>query len=559
MTESSDSVVSRRHILTLLAAGAAMAAGGGMLAACGKRKDSDSGTTSQDKLKEILPAFVPNTSIKADIPSVTGANGAMSDPCFLKYPSSPVRTVTGAVGSGGSYVGMTPLWGAIPPSSGNAYYEAVNQAIGATLKMQPADGNTYDTQLPPLFAADKLPDWLQIPGWWASKLSLGQGVSKFTDLTPFLSGDKIKKYPNLAAIPQVAWACGVWNGKLYGIPCYSSAATFTGAIFYRKDIFAKKGINPAIKSIDELFNLGQALTDANAGVWAFDDLWTYLADPFGIPYKWAEQDGKIIHKYETEAMLEALAWQQKVVKAGLMHPDAVAGNTQNAKQRFWSGKVVISGDGTGSWNGDDWKSGTAANSDYFRQAFDPFTASGSGTPALTLGNAAGLFSYLSGKLSQEQVEECLAIANYLAAPYGSAEWLVANFGTEGVDYTMTDGNPVLTEQGNKEVATTFQFLASPSSATTVTSGAVDVAKAYAEWQAKAVKAAYKPLFYGMNITEPAQYGSIDQPVEDMLKDVRYGRKTLDDFKAVVVTWRTQGGDELRKVHEQVREENGTGQ
>ena len=62
-----------------------------------------------------------------------------------------------------TYVSMTPLWGAIPPSNGNSYYDAVNKALGTTLKIQPADGNNYENALPPLFAADKLPDWIQIP------------------------------------------------------------------------------------------------------------------------------------------------------------------------------------------------------------------------------------------------------------------------------------------------------------------------------------------------------------------------------------------------------------
>ena len=42
------------------------------------------------------------------------------------------------------------------------------------------------------------------------------------------AGDKVKQYPNLANIPTGAWAAGVWNGKLYGLPVYPSAATFAG-------------------------------------------------------------------------------------------------------------------------------------------------------------------------------------------------------------------------------------------------------------------------------------------------------------------------------------------
>ena len=149
--------------------------------------------TSQDELNKILPNYIQNTAVQADVPGVVGANGAVSDPVFLAYPASPVRTVTGIPGKGGTYTTMTPLWGAIPPSSGNAYYDAVNKALGATLKIQPADGNTYGDKLPPLFAADKVPDWIQIPGWNTAPLNFGQAVgAKFADLTPYLAGNKVR-------------------------------------------------------------------------------------------------------------------------------------------------------------------------------------------------------------------------------------------------------------------------------------------------------------------------------------------------------------------------------
>jgi putative aldouronate transport system substrate-binding protein len=558
--------VSRRGLLSaaVVAVGATVASP--LLSACSPKGSSGPGTTSQGDLSKVLPSYLPNHSVDADIPGVTGANGAISDPCFLSYPSSPVSTVSGPIGSGGSYVTTTPLWGAIPPSSGNAYYSSVNKAIGATLKMQPADGNNYGDTLPPLFASDKLPDWTMIPGWYNIPLNLGEAMStKFADLTAYLAGDKAKQYPNLANVPSAAWAAGVWSGKLYGIPTYPSAAVFNGTFFYRKDLLDKLGISVAdLKSADDLANLGKELTSANSGVWAFDDLFgtsgAYGGQLFGFPNKWGvDSAGKLQYKYETDAMVEGLNWMAKIVKAGYLHPDAVAGNGNDAKQRFWSGKVMVCADGTGAWNGGDAQSGTAANPSYVRGALPLMSADGKATPTIELGNGAGMFSYLNKKLSDAQIKECLAIANYLAAPYGSAEWLKVNFGDEGVDYTMTNGNPALTAQGNKEVATTFQFLACPPAATTVTNGFTQVAKDYATWQADAVKHAVKPLFYDMNITEPAQYSSINKAVDDTIDDVRFGRKPVSAYTDAVATWRKQGGDALRTFYDGIRSKYGTGQ
>jgi putative aldouronate transport system substrate-binding protein len=553
--------LSRRGLL----ASVAIVAAAPLLDACGSPKEKKEGTTSDSDLTKALPAYVPSTAVKPDIPVVTGANGATTDPAFLTYPANPPKSVTGAVGSGGTYVTMTPLWGAIPPSSGNVYYETVNKAIGATVKIQPADGVTYGDLLPPLFASDKLPDWINLPTWNTTNLSFGDAVAaKFADLTPYLAGDKVKQYPNLAALSPNAWISGVWNGKLYGLPIYSSNAVVGGTYFYRKDLFDKAGASADVKSIADLENLGKTLTNATAGVWAFDDLFgndaAYICQLFGFGtsgYPWADNGGKLVHRYESDGIVEALNWHAKMVKAGYVHPDAVANNSQNAKQRFWSGKVLICADGTGAWNGDDNKSGAAANPSYNRQAFKLFSAKGT-EPRIELSNGAGMFSYFNKKLSDTQIKELLNVANYLAAPYGSAEWLTVNFGAPGTDFNLKDGNPLLTEQGSKEVATGYQFLACPASATVVQSGAAQVVKDYAAWQADMVKHVYKPLFYGMNVSEPTKFASLGKLMIDTITDVKLGRKPISAWTDAVDNWRKTGGDELRTFYDGIRSKYGTG-
>ena len=366
----------RRRFMELAGLGAIAFAGSGLLAGCGDAKTtSGPGTTGKDQLKALLPAYVEaSNAIKPDIPSVQGANGFFSDAVFLAYPANAVTTATGVPGKGGTYTATTPLWGAIPSSSGNAYYETVNKALGATIKLQPSDGTNYEKVLPTLFAGDKLPDWIQIPSWNMPKLGFSDAVGKFADLGPYLSGDLVKTYPNLAAIPTSAWQCCIWNGKLYGLPVYYGGATFNGMPFYRKDIFDKAGINAdEIDSPDKLAALGKELTNANAGQWAFGDMYGYLNHMFKFPAdpnRWViDADGKILHRYETPGHLEALNWQYNLAKAGYIHPDALADKSQDAKQRFWSGKEVISGDGPGAWTGDDASSGKAANPSYNRQAF----------------------------------------------------------------------------------------------------------------------------------------------------------------------------------------------
>ncbi|MEV8559219.1 hypothetical protein AB0478_22770 [Streptomyces sp. NPDC051917] len=177
-----------------------------LLAACGSgSSNAKGGANSTSGLAAVLPDYQVSKTVKPDIPSVSGAAGAFTDPGFLTYPANPVATVSGTPGKGGSYTAVTPLWGTLP-SPGNSYYQAMNKALGATITMKPANGNDYATNIPTMTASKKLPDWIQLPSWWNANFNVGGlAGTQLADLTPYLAGDKIKRYPNLAAIPTGAW------------------------------------------------------------------------------------------------------------------------------------------------------------------------------------------------------------------------------------------------------------------------------------------------------------------------------------------------------------------
>ena len=98
----------------------------------------------------------------------------------------------------------------------------------------------------------------------------------------------------------------------------------------------------------------------------------------------------------------------------------------------------------------------------------------------------------------------LRIANYLAAPFGSQEYNLLNYGVEGVDYTMGANGPTLNATGTKYAGssvTTYNFLASPNN-TIYNAGYPAVTKASATWGQRNAKYGYQPLFYGLNVTVP---------------------------------------------------------
>ncbi|MFF8381884.1 ABC transporter substrate-binding protein [Streptomyces sp. NPDC015661] len=555
--------LNRRTFVNAAASIAGTAALAPLLSACGGGGDHKSGANTAQGLKAALPAHVPSTSVKPDIPSVAGGPDAATDPGFLSYPSSPATTVSGVPGKGGSYTAVTPLWGTVPPA-GNSFYQAMNKALGVELTMKPADGNNYHTIVPTMTVAQKLPDWIQLPTWWNANFNVGAlAGTQLADLTPHLSGDKIKKYPNLAAIPSGAWQTGVWGDKLYGIPCFSTSFAIPGVTFFRRDILESRGITAGqVKSADDLMSLGKELTDAKRGVWAFDDLWTFLYTSWGGPLKWRVDNGKLVHLFETQEFLEALDWHHRLAKSGYMHPDALAGDVANGNTRFYSGKVLIQGGGTSGFNMADHQAGTAADKNYRRGAFDIFAADGRSKPVVYMGGSTSMMSYLNARLKPAQIEELLSVANYLAAPFGSAEYTMANFGVEGVHHTRVNGEPTYTDDGKKFVQTqTFPFLSAPS-AVISSPGDAEVTKYAAAWQAANVKALTKPLFWGMNYTMPQPIATAEaaQAVADIIKDCYHGKKKVSDVQAAVSAWKSGSGDRLKQwMTENVLEKYGTGQ
>jgi putative aldouronate transport system substrate-binding protein len=559
MTATRGLPLNRRKFLGAAAATAGAAAAAPLLAACGTSGTGTPGAASASQLAKILPAYVPRNLITPDFPSVDG-----SAPGYLNYPTSLVRSVSSVPGDGGSYTAITPLWASIPSPSGNTYYSAVNKALNADLSMQPANGDTYSTILPPLFSGNKLPDWIQIPTFWTAALNFGQATeAKLADLTPYLAGDKIKKYPNLAAIFPAAWQAGIWNDKIYGIPVYPGQFEVAYYLYYRADIFDKLGIGtPKVTSVNDLYDLGKQINNPAKKQWAFDDIWGYLYQPFGITTTWTTNaKGDLITQWETPEIIEAMVWEAKLVKGGLMNPDSLAGDTGTAKQRFWSGQMLITADGPGAWTWTDAVSGTAADPGYVRMAFPFFTASGTGKPSVALANGTSYLSYLNKDLSPSQIEELLRIANYLAAPFGTYEYTLVNYGAPSTDYTMGSTGPVLTATGNKQVATTYQFLATPNSVNN-NPGYPAVTRASAVFSQQNAKYSYKPLFYDLNVTVPASLSSANaftpfSGTTPIQYEVVRGRSTVAEYQAAVKQWLGSGGNQLKKFYESVRAKYGT--
>ncbi|MFC9466466.1 extracellular solute-binding protein [Streptomyces coelicoflavus] len=558
MTPNAASGPSRRSFLASTAAATAAVAGGvPLLSACGGSDGgSRDGTTSKKDAKKILPAYVASNVVTPDIPSENGSAVGFTG----KLDLAGLKTsVPKKLGKGGEVTVMSPFWGS-PPKEDNAYYTSMNDLIGVDVVWQNQDGNTYDQKLGAVLASSEVPDVVVVPGWNMTGKIPSAIIGKFADLGPYLSGDAVKEYPNLAAIPTDAWQRSLFGGKLRGLPMPSSYVT--GIVpFYRQDVFEKEGYEIP-RSCDEFMALAKDATNARAKRWACLDMkWTAF-NAFGVlsgnekSLGWNEADGKLVYRIETEEYLEALEWTRKLFAAGVVHPDAKLGksNAADPGPKFAAGEFLIYNQDMSQWWSRTAEQATQ-NPEFRIWGMDVFGHDG-GAPTLWAQNPASIFAFVNKKASEAVIRDVLAVANVTAAPYGTKEYMATNYGVEGTHYTVKDGVPTKTDQGNIDVMNAYVMVASPA-ATIAHPDFPEVAKGQVEWQQRMGAVTRKPSFYGMQITEPARYTNLSNDFEQLEDDIVRGRKKIADMQQAVSDWKSKGGDKLRDWYRKILDENGS--
>ncbi|MDO5661523.1 MAG: extracellular solute-binding protein [Brachybacterium sp.] len=492
-----------------------------------------------------LPTHVPRDAVEPDIP---GENG--STPGYLTYPEDRPETVPEPPGTGQTFTAMVPTWSAVSSNLRNEYTDAVDEAMGSRLEYQMTTGNDYIDRQSAVFAApDDVADWVSVFGWNPPPRFDQAVESLFQDLTDFLQGDAIEKWPNLAALPTEAWRFGMFDGRLYGIPVPGEIVT--DAIFYRADIFEEQGLDQP-HTAEEFLAVCEELTDPGRNQWATNDMATGAPNLlFGAPPDWRVRDGNLEYRWETQEYRDALEFQIELFEKGYVHPD-VAADSGDAKQRFESGHVVITYDGVGAW-GETATRLREANPDFRMLAMSALSAEG-GDPLRYTGSAANFFSFLKQSDDTARIEELLGLANYMAAPFGSKEWELLNFGVEGVHFERDDdGAPVPTEKLGEQHPGVLSTLVTPPVAKYDFENP-DFVREYCEWMQGETAYMVEGPFYGYQVQRPVQWATLDQPMWDLESDIVRGRQSMDDFDAAVTNWRNSGGDEMREHYQGILDE-----
>jgi putative aldouronate transport system substrate-binding protein len=510
----------------------------------------------------VFPTYVPATSgPKPDIP----ASGQGYDDGFNKFPTSPVKALPSEPPGTGSTVKIMSIALFPPPTpqAQNPAWQAVNKALNADVQFDVVTQADYPAKLGTVMAGD-MPDvvYLYAPAGSSSTLAAANGLPQFlqsqaADLTPYLSGDAAKDYPNLAAIPTPAWknAGCAYQGHLYLIPIHRY---LPGQMFV-KNVGAwdtELGKNYAPKNADDFKRCLQALTKPQQGFYgiaAAQDSVMHLAtfaSIFGAPNGWRlDPGGKLVKDVETPEYKEATGYARDLYAAGVFHPDSLSmASNVIARTQFYARKFAIHRDPINGWQ-DAWRHSLQADPPFDVRPLPLFPGHDGGKTAHFV-TGGHLWATALKKSSPERTKELLRIMNWFAAPFGSAEDQLLTFGLKDVDYTLDDaGNPTLTPQGNNDANYVPWKYTTQHPFVFFSPDLPDYAAVMAETEKLMMPSAVSdPTFGQVSTTNFSKGFTLSKALNDGMVDIIVGRRQMSDYDQLVKDYMAGGGEQIRKEY-----------
>jgi putative aldouronate transport system substrate-binding protein len=519
-------------------------------------------SAAQTKLAAgLLPSYVPAKG--GPKPDLHDDSDPRYDDVYDNYPANPFKSWTGGgPGAGGHVDVMIPAYYPAPtPFDSNSAWKEVNTRLNASVQMSITPTSDYGAKLAAVMAGNDLPDIMNLNGGYKAAPNLPDFFkAKCADLTPYLAGDAVKNYPNLAAIPTYAWknSISAVDGHLYLVPIQRPATGAAGSYFFKiTEVWdAALGANYVPKSAADFKRALQEVNRPQANQWAMggsaEQQYNVLvaAQMFGAPNNWQlDASGKLIKERETDQYKAAVGYMRDLWAAGLFNPNSLnyTSYTQG-KEDMIGGKTVVY---CGEYNGwqDEWRRALQQNPPRHVGVLSPFPAQEGGKPTAYLGpgyNSANVMK----QASPDRIEELLRIMNFLAAPFGSEEDLLLAYGLKDAHFTVDSrGNPVSTPKGNSEAGYVPWRYISSHPVVSYVGDLPGYGRALWDVQHLIIPIAVADPTLGFySATDLSKGGNYNKTFFEGVIDIVVGRRPLTDYDELVKGWASGGGDQIRKEY-----------
>ncbi len=572
MPTDDQAAVSRRSFLRAAAGGVVILPG--LLAACtpaapatptaapgAKPSAPTSGAVAPAKAGSVMPTYIPlQGGPKPDYPSA----GEQYEDGWDNYPSPAMKSWTKEPpGTGGTITALSN--GFNPPATPydqNPAWQAVNKALNANVVFNVVAPADYPAKMGTTMAGDDLPDLMLFPG--GLNVTLAQSgtanmpqflQNKCADLTPYLSGDAIKEYPFVAAIPTFAWqnsGCA-FNGHLYMLPLQRYVAGRT--LFKNVGVYDSEiGKDYVPKNREDLKKVFLQLNRPQEDRYATASFQNqafhidFYSAMHGAPNNWKLDGGKLIKNFEAPEFKEAISYQRDLFVAGVFHPKTLNyADINAARLDFVAGKFTLYPEGFGQPWQDFWRRGLRNNPPINFLPLPPIPAFDGGKPTHFLGPGF-IATNAMKKASPERIKELLRVMDYLAAPFGTQEDLLLQYGLPDVHYTLdANGKLTINDKSNADANyVNWKYIMQHPQVMYVPD-IPGYGKAEYEAEHFLIPAGVADPTLGLySPTLGAKGASLNRTMIDGITDIIAGRKPIAEYDQMVKDWQAQGGDQIRK-------------
>jgi putative aldouronate transport system substrate-binding protein len=448
------------------------------------------------------------------------------------------------------------------PLEQNVAWQEINKRLNANIQFSVVPPADYTPKLATLMAGGDYPDLINLFGGLGAAANVPAFLQQAgADLTAYLSGDAIKTYPNLAALPTFAWrnSGSVIAGRLWMVPISRPSVS---SLMVKNSTIWDQEIGPDYtpKNADDFKRVLLQLTQPSASRWAIGTFQAALSGPFeiawfaslfGAPNNWRrDPDGKLVKDYESPEFKEAVGYVRDLIAASVFYPDSLTTTSAPAAMtNLVSGKCVLSVRSLGL----DWTDGYQQG-----QHLDPpqtfgflrhFAAHDGAKPVFFLGTGYGAGTMLK-KAAPERIKELLAILNWTAAPFGSQEDLLLAYGVQGAHYTLdTNANPVTTDQWTGDAYNMPWRYMAQHPQVMYNAKYPDITRLQAAAESALIPLGVADATLGYySPSNNAKGISLKLRFNDGLTEILQGSRPVSDLDQLVQDWQSGGGEDIRKEY-----------
>ena len=486
---------------------------------------------------------------------------------FETYPKSPVQSVANPPGDGGDVTVAGEVFNALIPLEQNTLWQQLNKTMNVNLKLNLTPFSDWAFgKFQALVAGGELPDITMIPIGGVIPDLPSFLEAKVQDLTPFVSGDAVKEFPNLAAQPTIGWKGMVYNNKVFAVPI--AVSVFYWGLWGHQEVLQANHLDWP-KNAAEFRQQMKLLTNAQQakfGIgfevgnrYAFGNtnvggqLWPAI---YGAPNNWGVSSaGKWTKDWETDQFKAGIQLAHDVWADGSFDPDTTY-TTPTADNAFQAQRFAYRFDSALTVNNYDagavpiHRITTTQNPPWQVRLAPPIP--GDATTKGQYNYGIGNFGLIILKKAPDaRIKRLLSVINYIVAPFGTQEYLNAQYGVKDQDYTIDEnGNPQRTQQGVANMIGWQGVMGSPPPVLFDPQRKDFPSTMNAATKALSAVGAQDPTVGLYSATNQKTGFLIQTKLADGLIDIITGRRPMTDYAQLVSEWRSSGGDTIRSEFEQ---------